>query len=251
MNPTRLAILEGKLQLPSYQSFLQAIGQSDAELASAMFKALWHAYLKDKGNISLPYWADRFTDMQVFNLILKSLSDAGWITCHSIPARNWAEASLNESKLLEYCSIDELQHVRAHNKFIQYKLDSPTSSKSNATRINGHCRDTGLVREGFMKAGNTKFSYDQHYMAEYQPIIQANLTKSMDKIAKIWPDLRHDQASYDTISCELLAYHLTTDDTFTRGNNYNDSRGRAISSALGKVMNPISSKDARALLTIN
>ena len=246
----RLSILEGRLELPGYQNFVQAIGVDNTELASRMLKAMWHAYLKDKGNISLPYWADRFTDMRVFNLILKSLSDSGWIICHSIPARNWAEAQLNEDKLLSFVPIDALQRVRSHHKFTQYKLDISPSTKTNATRLNGHCRDTGLVREGFMKAGNTVFTYDQHYMEEYQPIIQANLTKSMDKIAEIWPDMRHDQASYDTISCNVLDYHLNTDQVFTRGDNYNDSRGRAISSSLSKVMNPISSKDARALLVI-
>ena len=250
MNPTTLAILEGRLQLPSYQNFVEAIGTHYTELASKMFTAMWHAYLKDKGNISLPYWADRFEDMQIFNQILISLSQAGWIISHSIPARNWAEACLNEDKLLQFVSIDDLQQVRAFHKFQQYKLDRSPSVKSTATRINGHCKDTGLVREGFMKAGNTVFSYDQHYMAEYSTIIQANLTKSMDKIAILWPDMRHDQASYDTISCNVLDYHLTTTDKFTRGNNYNDSRGRAISSALGKIANPISSKDFRALLVI-
>ena len=250
MNLIKLQLLQGQLDLPSYQNFASAIGQHNTDLASRMFKAMWHAYLKDKGNISLPYWADRFEDMQIFNQILISLSNANWITCHSIPARNWAEASLNEDKLLEFVSIDELQQIRAHHKFQQYKLDAPTSSKSTATRLNGHCRDTGLVREGFMKAGNTRFSYDQHYMSEYRSIVQANLTKSMDKIAELCPNLRHDQASYDTISCDILEFHLNTDQTFTRGDNYNDSRGRAISSSLSKVANPVSSKDFRSLLVI-
>ena len=245
-----LSILEGRLELPSYQAFVDAIGLANTELTARMFKAMWIAYLKDKGNISLPYWADRFDDMKIFNQVLISLSQAGWIICHSIPARNWAEAQLNETKLLEYVSIDLLQRVRAHHKFTHYKLDAPVSTKTNATRLNGHCRDTGLVREGFMLAGNTRFSYDQHYMREYQSIIQANLTKSMDKIAELWPDMRHDQASYDTISCDVLDFHLHTDQIFTRGDNYNDSRGRAISSSLSKVANPISCKDMRALLVI-
>ena len=246
----RLSILEGRLELPGFQNFVDAIGLANTELTARMFKAMWIAYLKDKGNISLPYWADRFDDMQVFNQVLISLSKAGWITCHSIPARNWAEAQLNEDKLLEFVSIDLLQQVRAFHKFTHYKLDRISSTKTNATRLNGKCRDTGLVREGFMLAGNTVFSYDQHYMREYQLIIQANLTKSMDKIAELWPDMRHDQASYDTISCSILDYHLNTTDTFTRGDNYNDSRGRAISSSLSRVCNPISSKDMRALLVI-
>ena len=101
-----------------------------------------------------------------------------------------------------------------------------------------------------MKAGNTRFSYDQAHMEKYADVIQQNLTKSMDKIAEFYPELRHDRASYDTISCDILEYHIESNTTYTRGDNYNDSRGRAISSSLGKVANPISCKDFRALLVI-
>jgi hypothetical protein len=87
-------------------------------------------------------------------------------------------------------------------------------------------------------------------MLEYRDVIQKNLTKSMDKIAELCPNLRHDSASYDTISVEILEYYLDSNDTYTRGNNYNDSRGRAISESLSKVGNPISCKDFRALIVL-
>jgi len=74
--------------------------------------ALWRAYLKDKGNVNLVYWADRFANAKVFNLVLMSLSGGGWITCHAIPARNWAEASLNETKL---CHNHELYYSQSVN----------------------------------------------------------------------------------------------------------------------------------------
>ena len=243
-------LFRGSLELPNYAAFSDKIGSDYAKLASKLFTALWHAYLKDKGTVSLVYWADRFDNAEVFNIVLLSLSDAGWITCHSIPARNWAEARLNETKLLEYCTIEELESIRAFNKFAHYRLTNEPSTKSRATRVNGKTLDTGLVREGFMKAGNTRFSYDQNYMAQYSELIRLNLTKSMDKIAEMYPQMRHDRASYDAISSEILDYHLNTNDSFTRGDNYNDSRGRAISSALSKVANPISCKDFRALLVI-
>ena len=243
-------LLEGKLHLPNYQGFVDLIGPDYADLASRMFSAMWFAYLKDKSSIALPYWADKFQNDAILNSVLKSLSDANWITSHAIPARNWAEASLNEHKLLDFVSPDQLEQIRANKKFMQYILQQDLSSKTKATRLNGKTTNTGLVREGFMLAGNTEFSYDQAMMAEYQPIIQANLTKSMDKIADLCPSLRHDKASYDTISVAILDYHLHSNLTFTRGDNYNDSRGRAISSSLSKVANPISCKDFRALLVI-
>lgn len=246
----RKKLLEGSIELPSHDKFITAIGRHYAELSSRMFTALWRAYLKNKGPINLVYWSDRFDNAKVFNTVLLSLSDANWIVCHAIPERNWAEASINEDKLLEYCTSEELELVRAHKKFVHYRQSAEPSTKATATRVNSKTVNTGLVREGFMKAGNTSFTYDQSTMAEYADIIRLNLTKSMTKIAKMYPYMRHDLASYDTICSEVLDFHLTTDEVFTRGNSYNDSRGRAISSSLSKIANPISCKDFRALLVI-
>ena len=245
----RELILENKLGLPNYINFVEAIGEEYTNLADKFFKALWNRYLKDKGSISLPYWSDRFNNPIVFNQILMALSGS-WIITHSIPERNWAEANINEDKLLKYCTPNELEQVRATNKFAQYRLEKELSTKATATRLNGTTQNTGLVREGFMEAGNTRFSYDTAKMEEYKEVIQKNLTKSMDKIAKLCPNLRHDQASYDTISISMLDYYLNSDQVYTRGDNYNDSRGRAISSSLSKIGNPISCKDFRSLLVI-
>jgi len=246
----REIILENKLGLPSYQNFQKVIGSEYAALADKMFKAMWYQYLRNKSSISTTFWSNRFENPIIFNKVLIALSDSGWIVSHAIPERNWGEAYINESKLLQYVTQDELETVRANHKFAQYILTKETATQAKITRINGKREFTGLVREGFMKAGNTVFTYDQHYMSEYKDIVQQNLTKSMDKIASMCPSLRQDKASYDTITIEILDYHLTTDDEFTRGENDSDTRGRAISAALGKVANPISCKDFRSLLVI-
>lgn len=246
----RNALLRGTIELPGHDKFTSVLGASYSALAHKFMTALWRAYLQDKGSVNLVYWADRFANARIFNIVLLSLSDAGWVTCHAIPERNWAEASLNENKLLEYCTIEELESIRAFNKFAHYRLTNEPATKSRATRANGKTLDTGLVREGFMKAGNTRFTYDQEYMEQYSEPIRANLVKSMTKIAEMYPHMRHDRASYDTISSDIFNYYLTSDSDYTRGDNYNDSRGRAISSSLSKVGNPISCKDFRALLVI-
>lgn len=246
----RAQILEGNLSLPSMHKFIGAIGTRHALMAEEMFKAMWYNYLKNKGSISLTYWADKFNNAKVFNMVLIALSDAEWIISHSIPARNWAEAELNEDKLLKFVDVTELERVRAHYKHRKYTLKDEESTKSTLTRLNGKTRNTGLVRQGFMKAGNTRFKYDLEYMSKYRKPIQLNLTKSMDKIAEIWPELRHDKASYDTISIEMMEYYENSTAEYTRGNNINDSRGRAISSCLGRIGNPISCKDFRSLLVI-
>ena len=245
----------GKLELPSYQNFVDAIGAEYALLANKFVKALWHQYLLNKGSVSLPYWHDRFNNEAVFNRVLISLSDAGYIESHAIPARNWAEANLVEDKLLQFVTSTELEQIRATYKFHKYTLKEDISNKSTMTRLNGKTLDTGLVREGFMKAGNTKFNYDTSYISNYYDVIRHNTTKSMDKIktiiSKQGGNFVSDRATYDTVSVEILDFHtFNPNATFSRGNNYSDSRGRAISSGLSKVFNPISNKDARSLLVI-
>ena len=243
-------LLAGKLDLPNYQAFVSAIGPEMANLADKLFQALWYQYLKDKGTINSTYWSSRFNNPFVFNQVIMSLSKAGWLISHAIPARNWAEMHINEDKLLEFVSQQDLEQIRAFNKHRQYLPSMELSTIDNLTRINGKSKSTGLIRTGFMKAGNSQYRYDTQMMQDYSLIIQANLTKSMDKIAQLHPNMRHDRASYDTISIEIFDHLVQSNETYTRGNNYSDSRGRAISSALSKVANPISQKDFRALLII-
>lgn len=243
-------LLAGKLDLPNYQAFVSAIGPEMANLADKLFQALWYQYLKDKGTINSTYWSSRFNNPFVFNQVIMSLSKAGWLISHAIPARNWAEMHINEDKLLEFVSQQDLEQIRAFNKHRQYLPTHELSTIDNLTRINGKSKSTGLIRTGFMKAGNSQYRYDTQMMQDYSLIIQANLTKSMDKIAQLHPSMRHDRASYDTISIEIFDHLVQSNETYTRGNNYSDSRGRAISSALSKVANPISCKDMRSLLII-
>ena len=243
-------LLAGKLDLPNYQAFVSAIGPEMANLADKLFQALWYQYLKDKGTINSTYWSSRFNNPFVFNQVIMSLSKAGWLISHAIPARNWAEMHINEDKLLEFVSQQDLEQIRAFNKHRQYLPTHELSTIDNLTRINGKSKSTGLQRTGFMKAGNSQYKYDTQMMQDYSLIIQANLTKSMDKIAQLHPNMRHDRASYDTISIEIFDHLVQSNETYTRGNNYSDSRGRAISSALSKVANPISCKDMRSLLII-
>lgn len=251
----REQLFQGKYELPSYQNFVKSIGADYALLASSFFKALWHQYLLNKGSVSLPYWSNRFDDQQVFNQVLYSLSQAGYIESHAIPARNWAEANLIEDKLLQFVSSTELEQIRATYKFHKYHLKQDESTKSNLTRLNGKTTNTGLIREGFMKAGNTAFAYDTDFIANYYDVIKANTTKGMDKVRALIQNAGgqfvSDRATYDTVSVDVLDFHIHNPElTFTRGNNYSDSRGRAISSGLSKVFNPISNKDARSLLVI-
>lgn len=246
----RELLLNGKFELPQRELIVECYGEPIAELTDKFIKALWFRYLLNKGSVSSPYWCRRFPSQKLFNDIVMWLDHNKWIIARAIPSRNWGEISLNEDKLLQYVSPDELAQIRAYNKFNLYILEDKESTRTTTVRLNGRTTETGLVREGFQLAGNVKFKYDTKSMYKYKDSIGRNLTKSMDKIKEYYPQMRSDQATYDNISIDILNYHMNADLAFTRGNNDSDSRGRAISSSLAKVANPISCKDFRALLVI-
>ena len=243
-------ILRGSLELPGKSKFESALGEEVADMVNTMWNAIWHNWLVKEMPINSTAWYDRFNNPQTFNLVIMSLSKSGWIISHSIPERNWAEITLNTEHLLSYVTEAELKQVRADYKFSHYRMRNTVSKTADKVRLNGKTAKTGLVREGFMKAGNTAFSYDLNLLRKYKTPIQKNVTKSMDKIRQDWPDMRADETMYDEISLDVVEYIIEKPRTYTRGECVADSRGRAISSSLGKVFNPISSKDARALLVL-
>lgn len=240
----RLALETGTLLMPSCIS-------EPSEIEIRMWNALWANYLTNEGTTSTPYWFDQFADPRGFNQFIKKLSDYGWITSVVIPQRHWAEISLNKWKLQSVITTEELLELRKEKKFAKYQMKSDTNMQSSTrTRQNGQTRDTGLRRSGFALAGTREFKYDTVSMNKYREAIILNVTKSMRKIENIH-ELVEDGADYKSIASELVDYHMySPDKDFTLGTNLNDSRGRAISSALSKVFNPIGFKDARALQII-
>jgi len=238
----RMQIQEGKLPVPV------ELGEF-SEVETALWKALWKAYLNNEGAVSTPYWFDRFNDPRAFNQFIKRASDAGWIYSLVVSGRHWAEMSLVETKLLDYLDKDDLLAIRRDAKFADYRMASDTTTRSSRkTRQNGATRNTGLIRDGFAKAGTAPFKYDTVMLHRYYDTIISNTIKGMMKIAETYT-LIEDGADYTSISKDIIDFHMySPDESFTLGANYNDSRGRAISSSLARIFNPIGFKDARALL---
>lgn len=238
----RTTLQTGTLLMPSCIS-------EPTDVQNRMLNALWQNFLSNESATSTPYWFDQFHDPRSFNQFIKTLSDEGWINSVVIPQRHWAEISINRSKLETIITPDELIELRKERKFNKYQMKCDTKLHSSIkTKINGKAKDTGLSRLGFAKAGTHKFKYDTSYIYKYYDAIVANVTKSIRKIENIHT-LIEDGADYKSISIELVDYHMySPDQEFTLGANFNDSRGRAISSALSKVFNPIGFKDARALI---
>jgi hypothetical protein len=242
-------ILLGMLDLP--EQIIQLSGAQERHAMETMFSAMWHRFLNNKSSTSTVYWYDKFESEVVFNNFLYHLTHSGWATVKTLPTKNWSEIELNESKLLEFVSKDLLDNVRRSFKFNKYRMTNTSATKFNVTKLLGKKQDTGIVRDGIGRAGNSQFSYDTKYIEFYRDAIELNLTKSMRELGLDAEEF-NDDIDYASVSKEILDFHIENpNQVFTTGENVNDSRGRAISSALSKVFNPISSKDARSLIVIN
>jgi len=232
----RLELLNGTLKTPAQIEELVAHPELDS-----MFQALWNIYLrKADATTSVAYWSDRFDDNKAFNTALYHLSKSGWIITNIIPARNWGTIQLDSRKLLKWVSADELLDIRKEYKFKQYRMILDTASKDLG--------DVELQRPGTAKCGTHKFKYDTKYLTKYYDYIVLNVAKGIQKaIDKHHLDL--DGTDYKSLSEEILQFHMYSPDLdFSMGGAKKDSRGRAVSSGLSRVFNPIGYKDARALL---
>lgn len=240
-------LLEGKLEYPGFVVLVKYADKADD--IKAFWKAIWNNYLRGDDTNGL-YWYDKL-GIECYNDVVRRLCHNGWLTSHSLTGRKWASVELNTDKLLEFVDPDELQGIREQFQYQKYLLDRTEARASKLVRQNGKTKRTGIVRTGFRDAGNTQFGYDMAKLEQYEEAVKLNLTKSMDKIRKDYPEMQTDSASYDVVSCGIFDWHNNNRmETFTTGDSISDSRGRAISQALKKVANPISSKDFRAALVI-
>lgn len=243
----RDGILEGKLEFPGTALF-DLYPDNEKDIVR-FWQAVWHNYLNNSETNGL-HWYDEL-GIKLYNDLVRRLSHHGWIESISLSGRKWASIKLNTEKLLEYVSLDELEDVKAERKYDRYLLGCEASTLSSDVRQNGETKYTGLVREGFMDAGNTEFGYDMAVMSKYKDAVVKNLVKSMDKIRKVYPEMATSSSSYDEVSTGIYEWHeVNALETFTTGNSIIDSRGRAISHSLRKVANPIGNKDFRSCLII-
>ena len=243
----REGLLEGKLEYPGLMSIIRWIEKE--EDIYAFWNALWFSFLNNEDTNGL-YWYERLGS-KCFNDIVRALDAHDWVISHSMTGRKWASVELSGDKLLEWITPDELQVIKTKYKYQKYCLTRKKSTVTSLVKQNNETRETGLVREGFCAAGNTKFKYDMDKLSDYEGSGKLNLVKSMDKIRQMYPEMRSDSATYDSVCSGLFDWHNdNADETFTTGNSISDSRGRAISDCLSKATNPITNKDFRASLII-
>jgi hypothetical protein len=247
MKTMREAMLLGTLEYPGSTVFEKFPEHTHA--INAFWSAIWGNYLRGDETNGLKWYGE--LGCSCYNYVVRSLDIAGWLASSSLPGRKWASVKLLDDNLLGAVSPDELQEIKAEYMYDRYLLECNASSACMLVRQNGKTRRTGLVREGFRDAGNTQFGYDMEALQVHEEAVKLNLTKSMDKIRKDYPDMKSTSSTYDQVSVGIYDWHYRHHNrTFTTGDSISDSRGRAISSALRKVANPIGNKDFRSALVI-
>lgn len=252
MNTIRAQILDGNLQLPTINGLNDITTVEQRIQIEAMFRALWNAYLlKGPGTpINTPYWIKRIGNVKLANLVLKILSQNNWIVSRSLPNNNWAESYLNQEKLFQFVTEDELTAVRKYKKFRKYMPSFSESTKSTQTKLGSEYLNTGLVRNGFMATGNSEYSFDTATMENYKDIVAPLITKGIDKMISRFPQITADLANYKTIGEDIVDALIYEQGTYTGGNRTNDPRGRNNRGDLDKIGNPVGFKIMRALLQI-
>ena len=235
----RSEILNGELSFPKQIMELLKPTAMEKEIIADFWDNLWHNFLREKLCDTIT-WYEVFPNSELFNQLFFHLSKAGWI--NSIVDNNYAQVELNESKLLKWVSKEELIHVKFMFKFLKYRLKKTKSVLNDTVQLNGKHIPTGLKRNGFMKAGNSTFKYDTKYIQKYLNEIAFNLKKGLEGSTK--------DVTYQEIIEELVNYYSVDGTDYTLGNCIIDSRGRSIFQCSKKIFNPVSSKDARALLVV-
>jgi len=251
MNTIRSQILNNRLKLPTIYDL-----DVTPEI-QAMFRAMWHMYITKgpEAPVSMTYWAKRIADPKLHNQVLSVLSNNGWITVSTRPSNNWSEACINESKLLTYCTKDELDHTRMFYKFSKYKLQLHELDQdfgATKTSVKGRKCNTGLVRNGFAKSGKVPYSFDTNAIHANHSLVVREVNKGIEKMIVKYPKIVTDHANYRELGNEVIDAYLYADSTtqYNGGPRSSDQRGRNNRGDLSKIGNPIGFKIMRSLLVI-
>lgn len=250
-------LLQGKIELPSKQEFLDRFDHITVGVVEQMFKDLFYIYLMKgaKGSTSTTYWAERVVEAEGnfkdFNRCLRNLSINGWIIVDTSTKYHWSELRINEGKLIELIGEQQLLQLRVTKKAFKYLPKWRTvTGRSDLVRQNGKTKRTGLIRNGFAMAAMTQFYYDSAKLAENVDEVVSNVNKGMRKCRELRPSMLTSEADYDVIAADIVHQLIEQPQIINIGDSVSDSRGRAIKKALSSVANPIGYKDFRALITI-
>lgn len=238
MSLTKEALMKGEFELSDkIIDMFKANNDTEVLAIKSIWETIWHNYLRE--NTTDTITISKMMDIKRFNRLLMLLSKIGLI--ESVVDGNYAYVQFNESILKEYLTDEEILKVKFNYKVKKYILKNEHSSINNLVKFSdGEIAESGLVREGFCKASNNEFKYDVVRLEKYLTYIASNIKKGLEATQK--------DISYQEIVDSLLQFYLDTDNKYTLNHLLIDSRGRSNFTANKRILNPVSSKDARALM---
>ena len=246
-------LLQGKLPLPGYDTFASH-REFDEVLGTlqSMWHSMWKHYCANKSSTSTVFWTKQAGagNTRAFLHCIKILFKSNWIELKT--TENYSSIAIKESRLLEFCSLEELDQIRLEVRMVRYLpiVDTTDQHGLGAVYANGVRTDRKLSRPGMQTGAKSVFQIDRTALLNNYEEVLPEVTKGMNKVFLDYPELKSDGANYSEVSEEVLKYLALEDHSFNMGVNNCDSRGRAIKSGLSKVMNPIGFKVARCLLVI-
>jgi hypothetical protein len=233
------------------QLTLSTIKPKYHDIAKSTFNSLHHQAMMSVNPMSTTYMADKWNNTKQFNKFLYTLSSLDILSVSTIPGSNWSEMKLTDDYLESiFGSKEQLISARTMYKREYYMLSSSTKlAEFDNVKTPTGIKKTGLHRPGFAMAGLTLFGFDIPMLSKYYDIISEQMKLSIEDTRKLHDGFK-DEVDFAIIIDEVLKYHLNVDSTWNTGESLIDGRGRAISTSLSKIMNPISNKWARALITV-
>ena len=214
--------------------------------------ALDYAMVNGQWSISSPYYAQQ--NPQLFANISFAFSEIG--VCKSHVTKNFAKLELLEGFVYSYIDKDAVDAYRIQERVSKYTLQLDTDKPIvNLTKTCYGIKDTGLVRRGFAKCAKTQFKFDTEYLVRYmEPIVHnavKGILKSIDKGTINKDLLMANKANYFSVAKYVIeGYIAHPNKVYNMGQNISDSRGRCSYTHLSKLLNPVSSKDGRACMSL-
>lgn len=234
-------LLNGECNIPEVivNSLVLDNPEKDINNLQDFWEDLFHSYLNES-NLCTTVYMDRFENEKLFNSVLYLLSKLGII--NSDVSVNYGTITMLDSFIERYLTKEQIRELRMKYKLGKYMPRSTSSYVDNLVLVNKKLTKSGLVRKGFAKIYQNRFSYDIKVMEKYLSEIANEILKGITTSTK---DL-----TYDEVVIELLAIISSYAKMYTTEKVYLDSRGRSIFQCQKRVFNPVSHKTARALLVI-
>ena len=220
----------------------------DSEGTNAIIEALDYSLITNSLAISTVHYAKTYP-IEV-KRISHTLSQLGFI--NSVSTAKYSQMQLLPNRLLEFTTQEEINEYKIDWNMEKYLLKLDTEIyPDNLVKTHSGIKPTGIRRAGFAKVAKNQFKFDRVLLAKYREPIILDLIKSIEQSiekGKIKDKFFCNPSNYTKIVGLCVDYYINNDKSFNLEKNVSDQRGRAIFQALRRIFNPITSKNARALL---